>query len=103
MSLPRTTADKLKPRFVGPYHVVEVINVVAVRLQLPPAACLHDVFHVGVLKKFVGTPPATPPALPPTHSSAVVSAPGKITAARMARRVRQVLVQWKDEPAASAS
>jgi hypothetical protein len=102
-SLPRTTTGKLKPRFVGTYRVEEVINAVAVRLQLPQGACLHDVFHVGVLKKFVGTPLATPPALPPTHNGAVVPAPDKITAARVARGVRQVLVQWKDEPAASAS
>jgi hypothetical protein len=34
-SLPRTTTGKLKPRFVGPYRVVEIINDVAVRLELP--------------------------------------------------------------------
>jgi hypothetical protein len=28
---------KLKPRFFGPYHVVELINEVVVRLELPPA------------------------------------------------------------------
>jgi hypothetical protein len=61
------------------------------------------VFHVGVLKKFVGMPLATPLALPPTHNGAVVPVPDKLIAARMARGVRQVLVQWKDEPAASAS
>ena len=60
-------------------------------------------FHVGVLKKFVGTPPSTPPALPATHNGAVMPVPDKITDARLARGVRQVLVQWKDEPAASAS
>lgn len=34
-SLPRTTMGTLKPRFVGPYRVVKVINDVAVRLELP--------------------------------------------------------------------
>jgi hypothetical protein len=102
-SLPRTPTGKLKPCFVGPYRVEEVINDVAVRLQLPVGARLHDIFHVDVLKKFVGTPPSSPPALPPIHHGAVVPAPDKITAARMARCVRQVLVKWKGEPSASSS
>jgi hypothetical protein len=37
-SLPRTPTGKLKPRYVGPYHVHEVINEAAVRLQLPAGA-----------------------------------------------------------------
>ena len=102
-SLPRTSTGKLKPRFVGPYRVLEIINAVAVRLELPPGARLHDVFHVGVLKKFVGTPPATPPALPPTHNGAVVPVPAAVTVGRLARGIRQLLVQWQGEPAASAS
>jgi hypothetical protein len=102
-SLPRTSTGKLKSRFVGPYHVLEIINVVAVRLELPPGARLHDVFHVGVLKKFVGTPPATPSALPPTHNGAVVPVPAVVTAGLLARGIRQLLVQWQGEPAASAS
>ena len=73
------------------------------RLQLPEGARLHDVFHVGVLKKFVGTPPTEPPVLPTTLNGAVVSAPGRILAGRLTRDVRQVLVQWQDEQAASAT
>jgi hypothetical protein len=104
VSLPRTTAQgKLKPRFVGPYQVIEVINPVAVRLQLPPGARLHDVFHVGVLKKFMGSPPAAPPSLPPILHGAVVPAPSRVTQGRMARGVRQVLVEWAGQPPTSAS
>jgi hypothetical protein len=83
--------------------VAELINDVVVRLQLPPGARLHDVFHVGVLKKFVGTPPAAPPVLPSVLHGAVMPEPTRVTGARMARGVRQVLVEWRDEPAASAT
>jgi hypothetical protein len=102
-TLPRSSAGKLKPRYVGPYRVEEVINAVAVRLQLPAGARIHDVFHVGVLKKFVGAPPAVPPVLPATLNGAVVSAPARVLAGRLARGVQQVLVQWQGEPESSAT
>ncbi|WVZ75167.1 LOW QUALITY PROTEIN: hypothetical protein U9M48_023250, partial [Paspalum notatum var. saurae] len=102
-SLPRSAMGKLKPRFVGPYRVAELINDIAVRLELPPGVCLHDVFHVGVLKKFIGTPPATPPDLPTVHHGAVLPEPLRVERARLACGVRQVLVHWRGEQAASAT
>jgi hypothetical protein len=102
-TLPRSAAGKLKPRYVGPYRVAEVINDVAVRLQLPAGARLHDVFHVGVLRKFVGTPPSEPPVLPATLHGAAVSTPAQVLAGRLARGVKQVLVQWQGEPATAAT
>jgi hypothetical protein len=102
-SLPRTTTGKLKPRFVGPYRGVEIINDVVVRLELPLGARLHDVFHVGVLKKFIGAPPASPPVLPAIHKGAVIPEPLRVEQAHLARGVRQVLVRWRGEPMESAS
>ena len=75
----------------------------AVRLALPPRAKLHDVFHVGLLKKWVGNPPAAPPPLPAMHNGVVEPEPEHAVRARLARGIRQVLIQWKGEPAASAT
>ena len=80
---------KLKPRFYGHYLVTKVINEVAVRLALPPQARLHDVFHVGVLKKFIGTPPTGLPPLPPIHFGAVAPEPERAVRTRLACSVRR--------------
>ena len=75
----------------------------AVRLALPPRAKLHDVFHVGLLKKWVGNPPAAPPPLPAMHNGVVEPEPEHAVHAHLAHGIRQVLIQWKGEPAASAT
>ena len=103
VSLPTVTRGKLKLRFYGPYRVIECINDIAVRLQLPLRARLHDMFHIGLLKKFVGAPPEVPPPLPTIHHGAAVPEPERAVRARLARGVRQVLIQWKGEPASSAT
>jgi len=102
-SLVQAASGKLKPRFYGPYRVVELINDVAVCLTLPPRARLHDVFHVGLLKKFQGLPPDAPPPLPHIHHGAIAPEPERAVRTRLARGVRQVLIQWKGESAASAT
>ena len=94
---------KLSPRFFGPYRITDKINEVAYRLALPPGARLHDVFHVGLLKKFIGQAPTAPPALPIIHNGAMVPAPAKALKVRLCRGVRQVLVQWQAQPASAAS
>jgi hypothetical protein len=102
-SLPEASSGKLKPRYIGPYRVVELVNDVAVRLALPPGARIHDVFHVGTLRKFSGTPPESPPALPPIHNGVVTPEPDRVERARLARGVRQLLVHWRGEPPESAT
>jgi hypothetical protein len=102
-SLPQAVSGKLKPRFYGPYRVTELINDVAVRLALPPCARLHDVFHVGILKKYIGPLPDAPPPLPPVHHGVVAPEPERAVRFRLARGVCQVLIQWKGESPASAT
>jgi len=102
-SLKTPTAGKLRPRYYGPYRIIAIVNEVAYQLELPPRARLHDVFHVGLLKRFVGTPPAAPPSLPPVHNGAAVPEPERVIRSRLARGVRQLLVHWKGESNASAT
>nr|GFA47928.1 putative reverse transcriptase domain-containing protein [Tanacetum cinerariifolium] len=45
---------KLGPWYVGPFEIVERVGLVAYRLRLPQElSCVHDVFHVSNLKKFL--------------------------------------------------
>ncbi|KAJ9537587.1 hypothetical protein OSB04_030320 [Centaurea solstitialis] len=46
---------KLSPRFVGPFKIMERIGKQAYRLELPEELSgIHDVFHVGYLRKCLG-------------------------------------------------
>ena len=45
--------DKLSPRFIGPYEILERIGPVAYRLTLPPEFTKHhNVFHVLILRRY---------------------------------------------------
>jgi hypothetical protein len=94
--------SKLGPRYFGPYRIVEKIGDVAYRLELPPGARLHNVFHMGLLKIFHGTPAAAPPALPPVQNGRVCPHPASVLKGRLARGRYEVLVQWSDQDATTA-
>jgi hypothetical protein len=100
--------DKLSPRFVGPFQVVERKGHMAYRLALP-LRHMHDVFHVYVLRHYVSDP---------THvidmSSLEVSYEGAVTTEPIhildhhiqqirCRTVDQVKVQWDNYSPHSAT
>jgi hypothetical protein len=94
---------KLQPRFFGPYCVTEIINEAAVRLALPAQAKIHDVFHVGLLKKWIGEPPDSVQELPALLHDEVVPEPERVVRSRLARGIQELLVRWKGQPASAAT
>ena len=47
----------MRPRFVGPFEILERVGDLAYRLALPPEfAVVHNVFHVSMLRKYVFDP-----------------------------------------------
>ena len=60
---------KLALKFYGPYQVVARVGKVAYRLQLPPTATIHHVFHVSMLKKKLGNHQTPQTQLPPVNDA----------------------------------
>ncbi|KAL0534326.1 hypothetical protein IC582_028616 [Cucumis melo] len=53
-SLRKRRNEKLSPKFFAPYNIVEKIGPVTYKLELPPTASIHPVFHVSHFKKMIG-------------------------------------------------
>jgi len=102
-SLEPTARGKLGPRYAGPFQISERIGDVAYRLRLPAAARIHDVFHVGVLKPFHGTPPSTTQPLPPLHHGRMLQQPEKVLKSQLRRGIWHVLIQWSGFPNSEAT
>ncbi|KAF8650207.1 hypothetical protein HU200_064063 [Digitaria exilis] len=83
--------------------VLERVGDVACRLQLPPKAKIHDVFHVFLLKPFEGVPPVTVSPLPDLLHGRVAPTPEKVLKARLNRSDWELLIQWVGRTAADAS
>ena len=53
---------KLSPRYVGPYKILKRIGKVSYELELPAKlAAVYSVFHISLLKKWVGDPASIVP------------------------------------------
>jgi hypothetical protein len=89
--------------FYGPYCIKEKINEIAFRLELPKGARLHYMFHVGLPKKFIGSPPDDPPMLPPIQNGVIVPTPQRALKVWLCRGARQTLIQWLHQPPSTAS
>jgi hypothetical protein len=93
---------KLGPRYYGPYQITQRIEEVAYRLHLPPVARLHDVFHVGLLNPFWGTPASIPPLSTVQHGR-VCLVPQAVLKGCLAQEQLELLVHWQGQKAVAAS
>ena len=49
--------EKLSPKFIGPYEVIERIGTITSHLALPPnLEGVYNVFHVSMLRKYRSDP-----------------------------------------------
>jgi hypothetical protein len=83
--------------------VIQHIGDVSYKLQLPPRAKIHDVFHVSLLQNFVGDVLTAIVPLPPLLHGRVFLEPESVVKARMNRGVWELLVRWLGRSAAQAS
>ena len=49
--------DKLSPRFIGPFEILERVGTITYRLALPPnMSGVHEVFYVSLLRRYTPDP-----------------------------------------------
>uniref|UniRef100_A0A803PSM5 RNA-directed DNA polymerase n=1 Tax=Cannabis sativa TaxID=3483 RepID=A0A803PSM5_CANSA len=98
--------EKLAPRFFGPFPVLARVGPAAYRLQLPPAAAIHPVFHVSLLRAALG-PHQQPTTLPPTLTADLewLLEPEEVLAIRPGthKMAPQALIKWANLPAFEAT
>ncbi|GJT28501.1 ty3-gypsy retrotransposon protein [Tanacetum coccineum] len=83
ITLARRLSNKLAKRYYGPFEILERVGKVAYRLGLPPTSKIHPVFHVSLLKPFIGEGIDGVPNLPEEdHKGQLVDQPLAVCATR---------------------
>src|SRR4051794_2152073 len=52
-SLVKQPSRKLQLQYISPYKIKQIISPVAYKLELPDNLCIHLVFHMALLKRYI--------------------------------------------------
>ena len=96
-------AEKIKPRYYGPYKVIQNIGEVEYELKLSEGSKIHNVFHVSCLNKYIGKKIFIFDTLPPLDDEGqltlILEKVLKTRERRLrSRTIKEYMVQWKDLP-----
>jgi hypothetical protein len=99
---------KLAYKFFGPYEILEKIVSATYKLKLPESSMVHPIFHVSQLKAFTPDHTLVFSSLPHIPQLDIVEwIPEQILGRHLVKKgngaVTQILVQWSNLPASSAS
>jgi hypothetical protein len=102
-SIKRSGAEKLQPRFFGPYRISRKVGAVAYELEIPQGSKIHNVFHVSCLKRAIAQHITPLEVLPPLDEEGqLVLVPEEILEVRekklWRRSIQEYLIKWKDLP-----
>ena len=88
----RRAYQKLASRFYGPYPIEAEIGKVAYKLKPPEGSRIHPVFHVSLLKKFIGEARVVSPELPPmADDGEIIMEPSAILDTRWVKKGSSLL------------
>ncbi|KAJ8754502.1 hypothetical protein K2173_005663 [Erythroxylum novogranatense] len=95
----------LSPRYYGSFKVLQRIGAVAYKLDLPKNSRIHPIFHVSLLKKYVGSRVIIQSKSPvgDEEIGTLISEPEAILNRRSRRRKLEVLIQWRGLSTADAT
>ncbi len=98
--LKKGSSRKLLPRFIGPFSVIEQINKVAFKIDLPAGLRMHNVFHISLFRPYIeGKSPRSPP-IPEVIKGEFEFIVQRIMKFRVVednrkKKIREFLVRWK--------
>ena len=104
MSLKQAKKDnKLSPKYYGPYKVLQNIDTMAYKLELPASSRMHPVFHVSCLKKVIGENIPVQTILPKLDEEGkIILEPEEVTETRTRQlqnqSISEYLIKWKNLP-----